>query len=50
MTGPEALLRKALPWAIKAIRALAKPATQDCLVCALKHYPQVPTLTRNERC
>jgi hypothetical protein len=50
MTGPElALAEKALPLVVKAIRELAKPATQDKLVTALKRYPQVPRLTWRQR-
>jgi hypothetical protein len=50
MTGPElALAVKALPLAVKAIRELTKPATQDKLVTAIKRYPQVPELTWCQR-
>lgn len=45
MTGAEAAADKALPYAIKAIRELAKPATQDKLVASLKRYKTIPKLS-----
>jgi hypothetical protein len=49
VTGPDALVGKVLPHAIKAIRELGKPATQDRLVACLKRYREIPKLTWRQR-
>lgn len=49
MTGPDALAGTALPHVTKAIRELAKPATQDKLMTSLKRYSEIPKLTWRQR-
>jgi hypothetical protein len=44
-----ALTGDALPLAIKAIRKLSDPVTQEKLLAAIENDPQVPKLTRRQR-